>query len=112
MREFLILLQPFAPHLAEELWNKLGSSLKIPAASLGYAPWPKFDPSLLAEDFLKIPVQVNGNLRDVIKVSITASPSELEAIAKASEKVKQFIEGKTIKKIIVIPKKLVNIVVG
>jgi leucyl-tRNA synthetase len=77
---------------------------------LPYAPWPKFDPALLIEDTLEIPVQVNGKLRDVIKVAATAAPTELEAAALANDKVKPFLEGKTIKKIIVVPKKLVNIV--
>src|SRR5258708_28049470 len=61
-RDFLILLQPFAPHLAEELWDKLHSSFVIRHSSLAYAPWPKFDPALLVEDTLEIPVQVNGKL--------------------------------------------------
>ena len=77
-----------------------------------YAAWPKFDPALLVEDMLEIPVQVNGKLRDVIKVSANASQAELEAAARASEKVKPFLRGKTIRKVIVLPKKLVNIVVG
>ncbi len=77
-----------------------------------YAPWPQFDPALLVEDTLEIPVQVNGKLRDVIKVPADADNAELEAAAKCAEKVKPFLEGKTIKKVIVVPKKLVNIVVG
>jgi leucyl-tRNA synthetase len=110
LREFLILLQPFAPHLAEELWSKIHSNKEhLP---LAYAPWPQFDPALLVEDTVEIPVQVNGKLRDVIKVPVDAPQAELEATAMASEKVKQFIVGKTIKKVIVIPKRLVNIVVG
>ena len=112
LRDFLVLLQPFAPHLAEELWSKLNSALRTPHPALSYAPWPRFDPAVLAEDTLEIPVQVNGKLRDVIKAPVNASQAELEAAAKASEKVKLFIEGKTIKKVIVLPKKLVNIVVG
>jgi len=112
LRDFLILLQPFAPHLAEELWAKLNSSFVIRHSSLPYALWPTFDPALLVEDTLEIPVQVNGKLRDVIKVPATATQAELEAAAKASEKVQQFIAGKTIKKIFVVPKKLVNIAVG
>ncbi len=65
---------------------------------------------MLVEDTLEIPVQVNGKLRDVIKVSANARQADLEAAALASEKVKQFLEGKTIRKVIVLPKKLVNIV--
>jgi leucyl-tRNA synthetase len=112
LREFLILLQPFAPHLAEELWAKLTSAFSLQPSALPYAPWPKFDPALLVEDTLEIPVQVNGKLRDVIKVPATATRAELEAAAKASEKVQPLIAGKTIKKVIVVPKKLVNLVVG
>ncbi len=110
MRHFLILLQPFAPHLAEELWSKLHSALRTPHSALAYAAWPRFDPALLTEETIEVPVQVNGKLRDVIKIPTTASQAELEAAALASEKVKQFLVGKTIKKIIVIPKRLVNIV--
>jgi leucyl-tRNA synthetase len=109
LKQFLILLQPFAPHLAEELWSRMPGLSNV---SLAYAEWPKYDPALLVEDSLDIPVQVNGKLRDVIKVSAAATQVELEAAAKASEKVKSFIDGKPIKKMIVIPKKLVNIVVG
>ncbi len=113
LRDFLILLQPFAPHLAEELWSKLHASpITHDAQDLSYAPWPKFDPALLVESTLQIPVQVNGKLRDVITIPASASQAELEAAANASEKVKPFIDGKTVKKIIVVPKKLVNIVAG
>jgi leucyl-tRNA synthetase len=114
LRDFLVLLQPFAPHLAEELWVKLEASIpgKPPASSsMAYAPWPAFDPTFLVEDTLEIPVQVNGKLRDLIKVPANASPGDLEAKALAAEKVQPFIAGKTVKKVIVIPKKLVNIVV-
>jgi leucyl-tRNA synthetase len=126
LRDFLILLQPFAPHLAEELWFKVQSSKFEVAAvggnktlnlepgtlnSLSYQSWPKFDPALLVESEIEIPVQVNGKLRDVIKVPANADNTVLEAAAKASEKVQPFLAGKTIKKVIVVPKKLVNIVV-
>ena len=111
LSDFLILLQPFAPHLTEELWVKLHSALRTPHSALSYAFWPKFDSALLVEAILEIPVQVNGKLRDVVKVPANATPLDLETAAKASEKVKQFIDGKTIKKVIVVPKKLVNIIV-
>ena len=112
LREFLILLQPFAPHVAEELFAKLVADESNAPKTLAYQPWPKFDPALLVESTLEIPVQVNGKLRDVLKVAAEASREELEAAALASEKVKPYIEGKTVKKIIVVPKKLVNIAVG
>jgi leucyl-tRNA synthetase len=107
LREFLVLLQPFAPHLAEELWGKLNIQHPI---TLAYAIWPKFDPALLVESEIEIPVQVNGKLRDVIKTSVNATAAELEALALANEKAKLYYVGKTIKKVIVLPKKLVNIV--
>jgi leucyl-tRNA synthetase len=129
LREFLILLAPFAPHLAEELWEKLsavhspqstvhspqpartGDSGLRTGDSLSYAPWPKFDPALLVESEIEIPVQVNGKLRVVIKVPANITQADLETAAKNSAEVKPFTDGKTIKKIIVVPKKLVNIVV-
>jgi leucyl-tRNA synthetase len=110
LRNFLILLQPFAPHLSEELWERLGAAFPNSGVALGYAAWPKFDPALLVEDTLEIPIQVNGKLRDVIRVPADISQPELEAAAKASAKVQPFIVGKTIKKIIVVPKKLVNLI--
>jgi len=111
LRDFLILLQPFAPHVAEELWSKLHATRNPqPAPALAYAAWPSYNPVLLVEDILEIPVQVNGKLRDVIRVPANATQAELEAAAMASEKVKPFLQGKTIRKVIVLPKKLVNIV--
>jgi leucyl-tRNA synthetase len=110
LREFLILLAPFAPHITEELWSKLSTLNPQPSTSLSYAPWPKFDPALLVESVIEIPVQVNGKLRVVIKVPADITQADLETAAKNSAEVKPFIDGKTIKKIIVVPKKLVNIV--
>jgi len=115
MREFLILLAPFAPHLAEALWERLHASRITHHASvpsLSYAPWPKFDPALLVESEIEIPVQVNGKLRVVIKVPANITQADLETAAKNSAEVKPFTDGKTIRKIIVVPKKLVNIVAG
>jgi leucyl-tRNA synthetase len=113
LQDFLVLLQPFAPHVAEELWAKLHATRNTQQApALGYAAWPAFDPVLLVEDTLEIPVQVNGKLRDVIKVPATISQADLEAAAQASEKVKPFLAGKTMRKVIVLPKRLVNIVAG
>jgi leucyl-tRNA synthetase len=114
LREFLILLQPFAPHLAEELWSNLDFYFELPnqGIALAYQPWPKFDAALLVESEIEIPVQVNGKLRDVIKVSVNATQADLETAAKNSEKVKPFIEGKTIKKVVVVPRRMVNLIVG
>jgi leucyl-tRNA synthetase len=110
MKTFLQLLAPFSPHIAEELWARLHSTFGQKPGSLAYSAWPKFDAALLVENEIEIPVQVNGKLRDVIKVSVNATAAELEALALANEKAKPYYEGKTIKKVIVVPKKLVNIV--
>lgn len=105
--DFLALLQPFAPHLAEELYARLAGREE----SIAYRPWPRFDPTLLVEKTVEIPVQVNGKLRDKIAVPAGAAQAEIEAAALAGEKTRQFIDGKTVKKIIVVPGRLVNIVV-
>ena len=115
LRDFVVLLQPFAPHLAEELFAKLEPSQTATAGAelpLAYRPWPKFDPALLVEDTLEIAVQVNGKLRDVIVVRASATQEEIEAAAQKAEKVQPFLAGKTIKKIIYVPKRLVNIAVA
>jgi len=114
---FLILLQPFAPHVAEELWSKLsrmhpGVASNSRITGLSYQPWPAFDPALLVEDTLDIPVQVNGKLRDVIRVPANATAVQVETAARASEKARPFLDGKTVRKVIVVPKKLINFVVA
>jgi leucyl-tRNA synthetase len=114
LRCFLILLQPLAPHLAEELFARLQAHTGVPgsqrASTLAYLPWPEFNPALLVEATLEIPVQVNGKLRDRIVVPNGIAQPELEAAALRAEKVLPFLEGKTVRKIIVVPGKLVNIV--
>jgi leucyl-tRNA synthetase len=109
---FLQLLAPFSPHLAEELWERLHNHLGKAVPSLTYAPWPTFDPALLVEDSYELPVQVNGKLRDVLRVANDASNAQLEALALAAEKAQPFLAGKTVRKIIVVPKRMVNIVVA
>ena len=111
MKDFLTLLQPFAPHLAEELYARLGH-LDSDRGTLAYRPWPKHNEEFLKEDTLEIPVQVNGKLRDKLVVPVGISDDELKTIALASAKVQAFTSGKAIKKVIVVPKKLVNIAVS
>ena len=82
------------------------------ADNVGYEPWPSHDESLLKADTRDIPVQINGKLRGVITVPADISKDALEAAAKNDEKIKALLEGKTIKKVIVVPGKLVNIVAG
>lgn len=115
LAHFLVLLQPFAPHLAEELWSKL---LGLPGFSgpdmdlaLAYQPWPKYDPKWLIETTLEVPVQVNGKLRDRITLPSDASEDAIRSAALAAPKVRLFIEGKTIQKVILVGRKLVNIAV-
>jgi leucyl-tRNA synthetase len=112
MKTFLQLLAPFAPHLAEELWARLHSTFGQIPPSLTYAPWPKFEAALLVENELEMPVQVNGKFRDVIKVAADADHATLEAAARAAEKVQPFLAGKLVKKVIIVPKKMVNLIVA
>jgi leucyl-tRNA synthetase len=112
MRTFLQLLAPFAPHLAEELWARLHRTFGQNPPSLGYAAWPSYDPALLVESEIEIPVSVNGKHRDVIRVSADADNATIEAAARRAEKAQPFLEGKTVRKVIIVPKKMVNIVVG
>jgi leucyl-tRNA synthetase len=116
LQQFLILLQPFAPHLAEELWSKLTASLALAGVDtslgLAYQPWPGIEAQWLVEDTIEVPVQVNGKLRDVLRLPAAATAQEMERAALGSEKVQPFLAGKTVKKVIVVPKKLVNIAVG
>jgi len=101
-----LLLAPFAPFIADELWEQLGR--RGPAFR---QPWPQWDAELAKEDLLEIPVQVNGKLRSKIMVPIGTPQAELEKLAQADAKIQPLLEGKTIAKLIVVPDKLVNIVV-
>ncbi|WP_107943020.1 leucine--tRNA ligase [Metasolibacillus fluoroglycofenilyticus] len=103
---FVQMLSPVARHIAEELWQKFGHT-----ETITYSAWPTFDPSKLVEDEVEIVVQVLGKVRAKIKVAKDISKEDLEATALADEKVKEFIVGKDVIKVVVIPGKLVNIVV-
>jgi leucyl-tRNA synthetase len=105
-RDLVLLLAPFAPYLAHELWEMLGEK-----GSLLRASWPKYDPALAREDEIEVPVQVNGKLRGLIRVPAEAIQDVLQASAMVDEKVKAAIAGKQIVKVIVVSGKLVNIVV-
>ncbi len=107
LKTFLLLLSPFAPHLAEELWAKFGLS-----DTLSYEPWPGYEPRYLEEDEIDIVIQVNGKLRDKIRVAKTWTEDLVKTKALESPRVKDFISGKTIRKVIVVPGKLVNFVIG
>jgi len=103
---FVKMLAPIAPHVAEELWQLLGHD-----ATLSYEQWPAYDESKLVDDEVEVAVQVAGKVRAKIIVAKDASKEEIEKVALADEKVQEYMAGKDLVKIIVIPGKLVNIVV-
>ena len=111
MRAFLVLLNPFAPHISSELWEKLNAKFNEAAGDITAQSWPGYNEQLLVEDEMEIVVQVNGRLRDRMKVSIVATEEELKTGALSNPKIQARIAGKTVRKVIVVPKKLVNIVV-
>jgi leucyl-tRNA synthetase len=106
LRSLVLLLAPFAPYLSAELWEELGEK-----SSVLRAPWPVSDAELAKDDELEIPVQINGKLVTVVRVAVDAAPKAIEAAALAEEKVKARTAGKNVVKVIVVPKKLVNLVV-
>ena len=108
LAEFTLLLDvlnPFAPHLSEELNQRVGNEVQ-----LARKPWPEHDESALVESEIELVVQVNGKLRDRITVARDAPKDEVEAAAQASSKVREHTDGKTVRKVIVVPGRLVNIV--
>ncbi|MBN1818525.1 MAG: leucine--tRNA ligase [Sedimentisphaerales bacterium] len=102
---FVLVLSPFAPHIAEELWHRLGRS-----CTLAYETWPAYDPELVREKQIELAVQVLGKIKDRITVAADASDETIQQVALASEKVQAAIGNKAIKKVIVIKPRLVNIV--
>jgi len=112
LRSFLILLNPFAPHLTSELWQKLGEKFSNISGDIAEQSWPAYDEKLLLEDEIEIVLQVNGKLRDKITVPLDSTDSALESAALANQKVQNAVAGQTIRKVVVVPKKLVNIVTG
>jgi leucyl-tRNA synthetase len=110
MRPFLILLNPFAPHIASELWENLNAKFGDVTGDITEQAWPGYDEQLLAEDEIEIVIQVNGKLRDRLKMSSLATEADLRAAALASPKVLERIAEKTVRNVIVVPKRLVNIV--
>jgi len=110
LRSFLILLNPFAPHLTSELWQKLGEKFSNISGDITEQSWPAYDERLLVEEEIEIVLQVNGKLRDKITVPLDSTDNALEAAALANQKVQNAVAGKTILKVVVVPKKLVNVV--
>lgn len=104
LEPFVLLLSPFAPHLAEELWGILGHE-----PSVSQQPWPVFDPALTVSDRLTIPVQVNGKLRGKVEVDLQATREVVERLAR--EQIAEWLQGKETKKVVYVEKKLINFVV-
>lgn len=104
LEPFVLVLSPFAPHLAEELWEKLGGR-----TSVSQQPWSAFDPALTISDRLTIPIQVNGKLRGKIEVGVDVSREEVDRLARAQ--ITEWVQNKEPKKVIYVEKKLINFVV-
>ncbi len=104
---FAKILSPFAPHLGEELWHLYGNP-----ETLAYEPWPTVDKAILVEDTIEYPVSFNGKMRFLIKLSVDVIPADAEKAVLADERSNKWIEGKTVRKFIFVPKKIINVVVG
>ena len=105
MEGFVKMISPIMPHMAEELWSQFGIS-----DTIAYQPWPEYDPQALVESNVEMIVQVNGKVRAKVKMAKDTDREEAQKIALANEHVQKFTEGKDIKKVIVVPNKIVNIV--
>jgi leucyl-tRNA synthetase len=106
LEKFVLLVSPFAPHMAEELWQTLGHT-----ETLAYEPWPQFDPALAREDTIEIPVQINGKVRSKLSVPADIDSKALEAVARADARIAEHLAGKQIVKVVVVPGRLVNFVI-
>ncbi|MBR9922699.1 MAG: leucine--tRNA ligase [Bacteroidetes bacterium] len=107
LEQLVVLLAPFAPHMTEELWHKLGHE-----GSVHDAAFPEFEPKWLIEDSIAYPISINGKKRALAEFPADASKDDLEKAALELEDIQKWIEGKTIRKVIVVPKRMINIVVG
>jgi len=105
LEPFVLLLSPFAPHIAEELWERLGKG-----PSVAKQPWPQYDPALVASERLTIPIQVNGKLRSKIEVPANSSEEQVVRLARQDAKLAEWLQGKQPRKVIYVEKKLVNFV--
>ena len=106
MEEFVLLLSPLAPHISEELWQALGHQ-----TTLAYQPWPSYDEKYTRDDMIELPIQINGKVRDHIVVPAGAGRQEVERAALDDPRIRKYLDGKTVRKVIVVPQKLVNLVV-
>jgi leucyl-tRNA synthetase len=113
LKTFMLVLSPFAPHLAEEIWSVLNGRAGSASdrSTLAYEPWPSYDESLLKAETIEVPVQINGKVKSKLTVSADLDQADLEKLARGDEKIIPLLEGKTIRRVIVVPGKLVNLVV-
>ncbi|MFC5408810.1 leucine--tRNA ligase [Larkinella bovis] len=107
LQDLVVILAPFAPHITEELWAALGNE----PGSLSYAEFPVFNPAFLVEDTIEYPIQINGKVRTTLAFPADAAPKAIENEILANEVVQKWLEGKTPKKVVVVPKRIVNVVV-
>jgi leucyl-tRNA synthetase len=110
MRTFLVVLNPFAPHITSELWQMVGEKFSHSKGGVAGQSWPAYDEQFLVEDEIEIVLQVNGKVRDRIRLALGASNEELETAARSNEKVRNAVGAQTIRKVVVVPNKLVNVV--
>ncbi|MEK7532880.1 MAG: leucine--tRNA ligase [Patescibacteria group bacterium] len=108
LKAFLLILAPYAPHLTEELWSRLGGKF-----SIHHQPWPTYDPAKLVEETIPVVIQVNGKLRDTLQIDVESASNQekIEATARSSEKVQKFIKDQTVRKVIFVPARLINFVI-
>ena len=105
-KNFIIILAPFAPHLAEELWRRLGGR-----TSVFDEVWPKFDPDLIKEETIDLVIQINGKIRDKLLVSAEIEEAEAKRLVQENGKIKKWLAGKEVVKVVFVPGKLINVVV-
>jgi leucyl-tRNA synthetase len=103
----VLMLSPLTPHVAEELWSRLGET-----APLAYADFPEPDPALLVDDTVEVPVQVNGKVRGKVTLAAGASEADHEAAARADPRIAELLAGATERKVVVVPGRMVNFVVA
>ncbi len=110
MRSFLVLLSPFAPHIASELWEQLNTKFTDASGDITQQSWPAFDETILVEDEVEVVLQINGKVRGRMTMPVSATNEEMETAALANPRLQERLAGKTLRKVIVVPKKLVNVV--
>ena len=110
VRALLLMMAPVFPHISEELWQRLAAGAET--ASIHLQEWPQADPQKAKEDEITVVVQVNGRVRDKLSVASNTASADLETKALASNNVQRWTDGKQIRKVVVVPDKLVNIVIG